>query len=124
MTAPLTIRAATSLEEFKGLAQEWEQLLRTVPGHSLFLTWEWLYIWTKHYLRDSRLRILLMLDDQERLVGLAPGSDRPACRPQERSGRPAHQNRHHGLTGSKACAGGSCSRALSRSRRRISASNA
>lgn len=38
MTAPLTIRAVTSLEEFKGLTQEWEQLLRTVPGHSLFLT--------------------------------------------------------------------------------------
>ena len=72
MTAPLTIRAVTSLEEFKGLAQEWEQLLRTVPGHSLFLTWEWLYCWTKHYLGDSRLRILLMLDDQERLVGIAP----------------------------------------------------
>lgn len=72
MTAPLTIRAVTSLEEFKGLTQEWEQLLRTVPGHSLFLTWEWLYCWTKHYLGDSRLRILLMLDDQERLVGIAP----------------------------------------------------
>ena len=72
MTAPLTIRAVTSLEEFKGLTQEWEQLLRTVPGHSLFLTWEWLYIWTKHFLGDRRLRILLMLDDQERLVGLAP----------------------------------------------------
>ena len=72
MTAPLTIRAVTSLEEFKGLTQEWEQLLRTVPGHSLFLTWEWLYCWTKHYLGDRRLRILLMLDDQERLVGIVP----------------------------------------------------
>lgn len=72
MSAPLTIRAVTSLEEFKGLAQEWEQLLRTVPGHSLFLTWEWLYYWTKHYLRDNRLRILLALDDRERLVGVAP----------------------------------------------------
>ena len=72
MSAPLTIRAVTSLEEFKGLAQEWEQLLRTVPGHSLFLTWEWLYYWTKHYLRDNRLRILLALDERERLVGVAP----------------------------------------------------
>ncbi|MEO8340974.1 MAG: GNAT family N-acetyltransferase, partial [Nitrospirota bacterium] len=71
-TAPLTIRAVTSLEAFKGLAQEWEQLLRTVPGHSLFLTWEWLYIWTKHYLGDSRLRVLVMRDNLERLVGLAP----------------------------------------------------
>ena len=72
MTAPLTIRAVTSLEEFKGLTQEWEQLLGTMPGHSLFLTWEWLYCWTKYYLGDSRLRIFLILADQERLVGIAP----------------------------------------------------
>ena len=72
MAAPLTIRTVTSIEEFKDLAQDWEQLLRTIPGHSLFLTWEWLYIWTKHFLGDRRLRILLMLDDQERLVGIAP----------------------------------------------------
>jgi CelD/BcsL family acetyltransferase involved in cellulose biosynthesis len=71
-TAPLTIRVVTSLEEFKGLAQEWEQLLRTVPGHSLFLTWEWLYIWTTHYLGDSRLRIHVMRDNNQRLVGIAP----------------------------------------------------
>ena len=43
ISTPLTIRAVTSLDEFKGLAREWEQLLRTVPGHSIFLTWEWLY---------------------------------------------------------------------------------
>ena len=72
MTAPLTIRAVTSLEEFKGLTQEWEQLLGTMPGHSLFLTWEWLYCWTKHFLGDRRLWILLILDNQERLVGIAP----------------------------------------------------
>jgi CelD/BcsL family acetyltransferase involved in cellulose biosynthesis len=72
VTTPLTIRVVTSREEFKGLAQDWEQLLRTVPGHSLFLTWEWLYIWTKHFLGDSRLRILVMRDDRERLVGIAP----------------------------------------------------
>lgn len=71
-SAPLTVRAVTSLEEFKGLAQEWEQLLRTVPGHSFFLTWEWLYHWAKHYLGDHRLRILLALDEHQRLIGLAP----------------------------------------------------
>ncbi len=72
VAAPLTIRTVTSLDEFKSLAQDWEVLLRTIPAHSLFLTWEWLYIWAKHFLGDRRLRILLMLDDQERLVGIAP----------------------------------------------------
>lgn len=70
--APLTIRAVTSLEEFKGLAQDWDQLLRTVPDHGLFLTWGWLYYWAKHYLGDDRLRLLLAFDDHERLAGIVP----------------------------------------------------
>ena len=72
VNAPLTIRAVTSLEDFKGLTLEWEVLLNTVPGHSLFLTWEWLYYWAKHYLGPNQLRILLAFDDHERLVGIAP----------------------------------------------------
>jgi CelD/BcsL family acetyltransferase involved in cellulose biosynthesis len=72
MSAPLTIRAVTSLEEFKGLTCEWDRLLRTVPGHSIFLTWEWLYYWSKHYLGSNQLRILLAFDERERLVGIAP----------------------------------------------------
>lgn len=72
MSAALTIRVVTSLEELKGLACEWERLLRTVPGHSIFLTWEWLYYWAKHYLGGNRLRILLAFDERERLVGIVP----------------------------------------------------
>jgi CelD/BcsL family acetyltransferase involved in cellulose biosynthesis len=72
LSRPLTIRAVTSSEEFKGLASEWEALLNTVPGHSMFLTWEWLYYWAIHYLGDSQLRILLAFDEHERLVGIAP----------------------------------------------------
>ena len=68
----LTVRVVTSLEEFKGLACEWEQLLGTVSGHSFFLTWEWLYYWAKHYLSGDQLRIILVSDDRERLIGIAP----------------------------------------------------
>ena len=72
MSASFTIRVVISLEEFKGLAREWEQLLRAVPGHSLFLTWEWLYYWAKHFLRDNRLWIIVMRDGNGSLVGVAP----------------------------------------------------
>ena len=68
----LTIRVVTSLEEFKGLACQWEQLLGTVSGHSFFLTWEWLYYWAKHYLSGDQLKILLVFDDCKRLIGIAP----------------------------------------------------
>ncbi len=70
--APLGRRVVTSLEEFKGLAGPWEELLTTVPGHGFFLTWEWLYCWAKHFLQDSRLRILLVFNDREALVGVVP----------------------------------------------------
>lgn len=69
---PLTIRCLASLEDFKGLACEWERLLNSVPGHSIFLTWEWLYHWSIHYLGDGQLKVLLAFDEQERLVGIAP----------------------------------------------------
>jgi hypothetical protein len=72
LRCPLIIRSVTSLEEFKGLAREWEALLNTMPGHSIFLTWDWLYYWAIHYLGDSQLRILLAFDEHERLVGIAP----------------------------------------------------
>lgn len=71
-TGSLTIRTVTSLEEFKGLAEDWDQLLRTIPGHSLFLTWEWAYYWAKHFLQCNGLRILLFLDNHDRLIGIAP----------------------------------------------------
>ena len=71
-SAALTVRVVTSLEEFKGLACEWERLLRTVPGHSFFVTWEWLYYWAKHYLSADQLKILLVFDDRKRLIGIAP----------------------------------------------------
>lgn len=71
-SAALTVRVVTSLEEFKGLAFEWERLLRTVPGHSVCLTWEWLYYWAKHYLSGDQLKILLVFDDCKRLIGIAP----------------------------------------------------
>lgn len=70
--APLTIRSVTSLEAFKGLAREWDALLDRVPGHSLFLTWDWLYSWATHYLGDGQIKIFLAFDGHERLVGIAP----------------------------------------------------
>ena len=68
----VTIHTVTSLEAFKGLAEDWNQLLRTVPEHSLFLTWEWMYYWAKHFLADNALRILLFLDNHDRLIAVAP----------------------------------------------------
>jgi len=39
---------------------------------NVFLTWEWLYTWAKHYLGDNQLRITLVYKQPGQLVGIAP----------------------------------------------------
>jgi len=67
-----TIRAVTSLEEFERLADPWNALLKQAGADNIFLTWEWLYTWAKHYLGDHRLWIILVYKGESQLVGIAP----------------------------------------------------
>jgi CelD/BcsL family acetyltransferase involved in cellulose biosynthesis len=67
----LTIKIVTSLEEFSRLADEWRTLLSGTSSDHIFLTWEWLYTWARHYLREERLLILLAVEDGQ-TVGIAP----------------------------------------------------
>lgn len=75
----LSIRTVTTLEEFETLKQPWNALLERVRSDNIFLTWEWLYTWTKHYLGDRSLRILLLYDAHDRLTGIAPLYIRPSA---------------------------------------------
>jgi CelD/BcsL family acetyltransferase involved in cellulose biosynthesis len=68
----LSIRAVTTLEEFETLANPWDALLQQAASSSIFLTWEWLYTWAKHYLRDHQLHILLVYKGGHELIGIAP----------------------------------------------------
>jgi CelD/BcsL family acetyltransferase involved in cellulose biosynthesis len=68
----LSIRTVTTLEEFETLAPRWNALLAQADGDNIFLTWEWLYTWAKHYLGEDRLWIVLVYKDADQLVGIAP----------------------------------------------------
>ena len=67
-----SIRAVTTLEEFEALANPWNALLKQTASDNIFLTWEWLYTWAKHYLGDNRLCIILVYKQPSQLVGIAP----------------------------------------------------
>jgi CelD/BcsL family acetyltransferase involved in cellulose biosynthesis len=61
----------TTDEDFTRLDREWDSLLRQSPVDDVFLTWEWLHTWWKHYGSLYRL-CLLAAYEEDRLVGIAP----------------------------------------------------
>jgi len=67
----LSIRVVSKLEEFSGLADQWNALLAQSSSNNLFLTWEWLYTWAKNYLGEDQLFILL-ISEEGQPVGIAP----------------------------------------------------
>ncbi len=70
------IRVVRTFEEFLALADCWNALLKETGSDSVFLTWEWLYTWVKHYLEEGQLWIVLVFKNDE-LIGIAPFCVRP-----------------------------------------------
>ncbi|MBS0170008.1 MAG: GNAT family N-acetyltransferase [Nitrospira sp.] len=69
---PLLVRVVDDLPTFHALAEQWRAIHTASDSPSLFLTWEWLYHWTTQYLGEERLWILLFIDADEQLRGIAP----------------------------------------------------
>jgi len=73
----VSIRPVTTLDDFETLGASWNGLLKRVGSDNVFLTWEWLYTWAKHYLRDRHLWIIVVYDPPDQLLGIAPFYIRP-----------------------------------------------
>jgi CelD/BcsL family acetyltransferase involved in cellulose biosynthesis len=58
--------------ELLALKEPWTALLTDSPDVSIFLTWEWVSTWWRHYGQDKVLWVLTAWDDAGRLVGLVP----------------------------------------------------
>jgi len=67
-----SIRAVTTLEEFHRLADCWNNLVGQSASDNIFLRWDWLYTWAKHYLGENRPCIILVYKQPGQLVGIAP----------------------------------------------------
>jgi len=59
------------------LRDEWNELLQASASNCLFLTWEWLFTWWKHFSEDRRLHLVTVRCDGE-LIAIAPLALRPS----------------------------------------------
>jgi CelD/BcsL family acetyltransferase involved in cellulose biosynthesis len=58
--------------DFQLLKEEWNGLLeKSLLGNNVFLTWEWLSTWWKHFGQGRKL-LLLTVEEQDRILAIAP----------------------------------------------------
>jgi len=69
--AELVIEEVTDVEVFSSLKERWDALLEESSDNNIFLTWEWLFIWWRHYGKGKQLRILL-IKEQDKIIGILP----------------------------------------------------
>ncbi len=68
----LKIEKIDTLPAFQSLKEEWDALLKKYPRPSIFLTWDWLFCWWKYFGQKKSLQIILVRDERDNLLGLAP----------------------------------------------------
>jgi len=57
--------------EFHDLREDWNNVLKKCKDNNVFLTWEWLSTWWKHYGTGRKLLILLA-ENENKIVSIAP----------------------------------------------------
>jgi CelD/BcsL family acetyltransferase involved in cellulose biosynthesis len=67
----LSIEEVSDIEKFRALRVQWNELLQKSSDNNIFLTWEWLFNWWKHYGRDMKLRIIT-IREADKIVGIVP----------------------------------------------------
>jgi len=58
--------------EFDAQREEWNALLERSACDSVFLRWEWIHTWWKHFQQPHRTLVILTARLEGRLVGIAP----------------------------------------------------
>jgi CelD/BcsL family acetyltransferase involved in cellulose biosynthesis len=71
MSTTIEIRHIRSLEEFESLQNQWDELFKACSKQTVFLTWEWLTAWWKHWQPDKELWLITAWSEGK-LVGAAP----------------------------------------------------
>jgi CelD/BcsL family acetyltransferase involved in cellulose biosynthesis len=61
-----------TIQEFEELKDKWDSLLEQSSNPNVFLTWEWLHAWWEFYSDGYQLYILMALDQNEDILGIAP----------------------------------------------------
>jgi CelD/BcsL family acetyltransferase involved in cellulose biosynthesis len=58
--------------EFFGLKEAWISLVEEIPNAPIFLTWQWISTWWRHYGEEGALWILVVRDESGAILGIAP----------------------------------------------------
>ncbi|MBA7507578.1 hypothetical protein ES706_06298 [subsurface metagenome] len=67
----LAIRKVTNIAEFESLRDVWRGVLAKSGDRNIYLTWEWLFTWFKHYGDDKKLSLTL-IEDKTKVIGIIP----------------------------------------------------
>jgi len=60
------------VDDFQSLRENWNYLLRrNLLGNNVFLTWEWLFTWWKHFGKGRKL-LILTVEDKAGIIAIAP----------------------------------------------------
>lgn len=70
----LKIEEVNDLDRLQEFENDWSELLSRCPHQSLFLTFEWITNWYRYFGRESKPRVLLLIEDGG-LVLIAPMMD-------------------------------------------------
>lgn len=66
------IRHIRSFEEFTNLSEPWKLLLAESPSNNYFLSWDWLWHWWNVYGKQDDSLTILLVEDGEEIIGIAP----------------------------------------------------
>jgi CelD/BcsL family acetyltransferase involved in cellulose biosynthesis len=67
----IRITHLTNAAEFTAIRERWNELLSHSNSNNIFLTWEWISVWWKHFGANKQLRIMLIWEN-DLLIGIAP----------------------------------------------------
>lgn len=71
-TQNICLKKVDTTQKFGELKDKWDSLLEKSSSPNVFLTWEWLFTWWEFYSSSYQLFILLALDQDENILGIAP----------------------------------------------------
>jgi CelD/BcsL family acetyltransferase involved in cellulose biosynthesis len=76
LTADVDVDVVETSEGFASLREEWTALLGASAANGLFVTWEWLYTWWRHF--ETRPPVIVTVRRQGALLAVAPFVRKPS----------------------------------------------
>lgn len=61
-----------NLRDWEEMRIPWNELLKNSSISNVFLTWEWLFSWGKSFLNGNRIPFIVVVYENDDLVGIAP----------------------------------------------------